>query len=604
MKRLLYILGLCVMFCGFAGAQAATPVALLQSITDLTALTTDGTYLYFGSVENGAGALNRMNLDGTNRRTLVLPSGGEVNDITFDGNTIYFSHCPLRWPSCNNGVYTVQVDSVSKDFLGTSVPTPLVAPLGGGMLDVVGNNIYWGRDFCCIDRMPLPSGPVETVVPGGVWERQHVRDGAFIFHTSYFGPSYRLNTVTREELEVMPSLSGTGDSNIFIDSTNFYRTPTLVYGVYKTPKNVSAPVPPPTLIPGSEGVTAFASDGTSVYGSLNGDLVSVPIAGGTPIHLVSPASVHHIVYAAGSIFWNTVDGATLYRLSVTPTQVACPNAPMNLITVDQSRDYPNLATGGLYGVSISNNRVEPLTGALLVDVALSPNPITSSIAFGIYARVLTDGIPFPLQLCYFENEPGCVAWGSPSAGVATVLTNKVSGDFISPERFPTYTIRWCQSGSQSFVAGRTLKATEYLLYSALQKALTGIFPQAEVVSDVVEISKFWDAINASPDIVILMSDLRKVLNSSLSTKDRLASAAKLQLDFRQVYANFGDSFFEALYTYVVKLPSVPGSATSKLTFLNVVGRTLDALDLANLALAAGFLDVNVGLPPIITIYAQ
>lgn len=303
----------------------------------------------------------------------------------------------------------------------------------------------------------------------------------------------------------------------------------------------------------------------------------------------------------------TVDDVTISYTSTIGTTLACPNAPKT-ITVDQSRDYQNLASGGLYGASVSNQKTE-LDGSTSAEVVFRPNPITTNIGLGVYRRVLTDGIPFDLQLCYDSTLPGCKAMQYATPGIkVTHTTNSFSGDFVAPGYYPTYRVNWCSAGSQIFVAERSLQATEFLLYKAMQDTLLGLFPGSARVVSIVAVAQFWAALGAIPVFQPVFNDLAMALQPGLSPQSRAQIFLRLATDF---FAAITDSpqildyVQDAVTKYVIDVGPAGTHQFTKATARKLITQTFAALDLAKLGLAAGFLDINVGFTqPIIQINAQ
>jgi murein DD-endopeptidase MepM/ murein hydrolase activator NlpD len=320
----------------------ATPTLLATGFNNITAIASDGTFIYVGTIN---GQLFRMTKTGTDLRTIATVSGF-IGDIEFNNGKIWFYGNPTTFGGAS--IYTMPQDLST----GPTVFLSNVVKLMG----INGPAVYYWDGDSGIKSIPIGGGKPDVLLPS-VFVLQFAVDGSSIFLNGLNGGVVRLDTLTKTLSTVIAQASA--PANVFVDANNVYTSnrcinannvctgigiPTIV----QAPKQGGATIPLVTLAIEGE---AFLSDGTSVYYqegpggvALTNTLKSIPVGGGAPTTLAAGVSVRFMIKVGDALYWANPDAAgqaAIYRLDLVsnlnaflkfPLAVACNGIPCTPFT--------------------------------------------------------------------------------------------------------------------------------------------------------------------------------------------------------------------------------------------------------------------------------
>lgn len=276
-----------------------------SGLSSPSALAIDGDYIYFGQQSGATGTLHRVSRAGSDGNPLPPLASGAVlfesgffraiDRIKFDTTHVFYGF---------GGYTNYQITKVPKDG---GIPGNPIAQLGAPLLGVIGSDVFYARNFCCINKVTnFGAGTTTTVLPNALapaslWVRNFAIDGTNIYFQHYFTRDvYRFDTVSGIPT---PLITGNPvEGALFVDTTNVYlhRGTSIV----KVPKMGGAVS---TVHTGSITQLHAAQNG-KVYYTENGDLYKVPADVDTPTLLVPAVSIASATIDGDSFYWADTTG--------------------------------------------------------------------------------------------------------------------------------------------------------------------------------------------------------------------------------------------------------------------------------------------------------
>lgn len=275
----------------------ATTAALVASaLNNPSFLAIDGGNLYFADNTASDGIIKTVSQNGGSVATLytgaVLPESGGYRCIGYlqaEGGTVYGHY----------GSY----DNL-KIFSGPEsggALTTLVSIRGGGLIGVIGNDLYFSMGFSSLNKMPKSGGASSQVASG-----YFIRGTAFDPEAIYF-VDYSTKNVYKCSLAsgvVAPLITGnTAESSLFLDAQYLYQN--IGGSIRKVAKSGGQAE---TLFTGTAANGGYASDGTYVYFETNDAINYIPAGGGLPTKLISilPGSLTSLIVDKTSVYWTDI----------------------------------------------------------------------------------------------------------------------------------------------------------------------------------------------------------------------------------------------------------------------------------------------------------
>lgn len=388
---------LCFELVAWSPARAATPTLLATGFSNITAIASDGTYIYFGTIN---GQLYRMTKTGTDLRNIANVSGF-IGDIEFNNGRIWFYGNPTAFDGAS--IYTMPQDLSA----GPTVFLSNVVKLMG----INGSTVYYWAGASGIKSIPIGGGspPIGNGTPDvllpGAFPLQFAVDGSSIFLNSVGGDGIvRLDTLTKTLSTVIAQAPA--PANVFVDANNVYSSnrcintnnvctgigiPTIV----QAPKQGGVTIPLVTLAGGGD---ALLSDGNSVYYqegpggvALTNTLKSIPVGGGTPTTLAEGVSIRFMININGTLYWCTpaTSGAAIYRLDGT----SLPPVPVSVVPLDKSATVmfspaPGSSTPTKYRIVVTNGAQQTVSvhpADELGNLSMVLNDLTNGFLYGLSA---------------------------------------------------------------------------------------------------------------------------------------------------------------------------------------------------------------------------
>lgn len=322
-RRWCYWLGVLLLLLSSLPVVAQTPVPVVTGLTNPGALAVDGNYIYFGENAGATSILSRAPKSGGAKEQLLpgFPQvEGGIHQIDFSPTHIYYGA---------GGYVSSRIEELPR---GGST-TRLIANLsgssqGGAFLGLLGPNVYYFRNFCCIQQLGVGIGSLPTQVASGVWPRSQARDATSLYFVAYFDRNlYRYDAGTVNAL--VPLITGNASEGaVFLDSSNAY----LAVGTFvKKVSKIGGTVTPITLPSGAQ---MRAVDDAFIYFTINSQLWRQSATGvGAAELVVNGVSIFdRVTTDANFLYWadtSAGNGAgVIYRLQKDRVQEALLSRPL------------------------------------------------------------------------------------------------------------------------------------------------------------------------------------------------------------------------------------------------------------------------------------